>query len=125
MNLWLFGSIAISSLFVVWGWSVAAWLRREPLSHWNAALMLALAVDVGAIALFAASGVRASQLLAGDPTSAFFSGWMVIALSGLFASKGLLVWVACIRKGRQVLWLWPVYLASLLLWAGFCAVWRH
>ncbi len=121
MILWLIGAIALSSAFVIYGWTQAAWQHRQPISHWNSALVLALALDAGAIALAAVMGLSAGQLVSGEMPAGVWNPWMTGALAGLLVSKIMLVWVAALVKGRRYTWLWPAYWVAMIGWALFVA----
>ena len=122
VTLWLAGAIALSSAFIVAGWARAAWQHREPLSTWNAALMLAIGIDIGAISFAVIMGLRTWQLLTGALPPAFWNPWMMAGLSSLLLSKIILVWVASIERGRRHSWLWPFYWAIMAAWSLFCGI---
>ena len=58
MIFWLFGAVALASTFIIGGWSITAWRHRRPPSVWNSALLLAVAIDVGAVGVASLFGLR-------------------------------------------------------------------
>ena len=125
MILWLFGAVALSSAFIIGGWTIAAWQHRHPLSVWNMALMLAIALDIGAVGLTWGGGLRAWDILHNRDIAGSYEDGLAIGLAAGLVSKIVLIWVASVRKGPwRYTALWPTYWITLGLWSVFVGVVR-
>ena len=123
MILWLFGAVALASAFIIGGWSITAWRHRLPPSVWNSALLLAVAIDVGAIGVASLFGLRAADLYNGANIIGSYGEWITASLALILASKITLIWIASIRSNpRRFTALWPLYWLALGLWTIFVGV---
>lgn len=123
MNLWMFGLITLGSFFIVGSWTTQIWKHRKPASIFNAALMMAVALDVHAIGM-GMQGSAVISFILQDPghgrlrTPFFYFGCILI----IFA-KSLFVWIASLYEGKHYSQkLWWSYITSLVCWTIFCIV---
>lgn len=121
MMLFVFGQFVIAAAFIVWAYSEHAWRNRQPISIWNASLLMAMAMAMGTAGMALVLGVRAIDILSGIPLPTerpyiYMFGWGMV-----ITSLTMLVWVAALREGRaysQGLWL--SYIACSFAWGLFC-----
>jgi len=123
MNLWMFGLITLGSFFIVGSWTNQIWKHRSPPSIFNAALMMAVALDVHAIGM-GVQGSAVISFLLEEPgqerlkTPFFYFGCILI----IFA-KSLFVWIASLYEGKNYSQkLWWSYITSMVCWSIFCIV---
>ena len=125
MILWLFGAVALSSAFIIGGWTLTIWLHRRPLSVWNTGLLLAIALDLGALGVSSLFGLRVADLVNGANIIGSYGRWITVSLAIMLASKITLIWIASIRRNPQRFTaLWPTYWIVLGLWTAYVGVVR-
>lgn len=124
MILLVFGWMLVGSIYITAGWFRAGWRHRLPLSVYNAALMLALGMDLHALGMALTTYGRLEQILrdgasfgTDDPVYWFGAGMVI-------AGKTFFVWVASLGEGRTYSRkFWWSYWASLAAWMAFSMWW--
>ena len=121
MMLLIFGLMLIGSVYILAGWFRQGWRRRFPLSIYNAALAMALGMDLHAIGMMMTLYGRLEQILVDGHSFASDDPIYFIGASLVIAGKSLFVWVASMGEGqtysRKFWWSYWTLLAS---WSLFC-----
>lgn len=124
MTLWIFGLMVLGSVFIVGAWGRQAYKHRHPLSHYNAALLLAVGFDLHAVGTAVQTGVRVYDVFSGlvfgtELPSIYLAGSLLV-----IAGKSLFVWIAALKEGRDYSrGLWWSYVSLCAAWSGFAATW--
>lgn len=125
MILFAFGCIGIGSLFIFIGFVRQAWLYRVPSNVYNAALCMAIGMDLAALGMILQLGGRIYEIMfeAKDFDTLSPVYWLGVVM--LFAGKTFFVWVAAMGEGRKYSkpFIWS-YWAFLAAWAAF-VIWWH
>ena len=109
----------VGAAWVIGGAAVLTWRHRSALTWWNAALVLALGIELHAVGMTGQTGIRILDLLEGAvlPTHypvafGFFSGLVIVG-------KTCFVWLVAMRDGRDFRrWYWFSYWAAMLGWTA-------
>ena len=124
MILLAFGCLVIGSLFILAGWFRQGWKHRSPPSFYNAALVMAIGMDVHALGFALQLGGRIQQILLDgegfETASPVYWLGVVLILTG----KSLFVWLAALGEGRSYSkpFLFS-YWACLVAWSAFSFWW--
>lgn len=124
MILLAFGWLLIGSAFIVIGWFRHGWRHRYPPSFYNAALCMAIGMDLVSAGFMMQLGGRIQQILIGGESFATHSPIYWIGTVFMIIGKSLFVWLAALKEGRAYSkpFLWS-YWAFLAAWAAFTAWW--
>lgn len=117
MIFWLFGLIFIGAAWVIGGAAALAWKHRGRLTWWNAALVLALGIELHAIGMTGQTGIRLLDMTEGllFPTHYPIAFGFFTAL--LLLGKTCFVWLIAMRDGRTFRRVyWASYWLALLGW---------
>ncbi|MET0365175.1 MAG: hypothetical protein ABW169_11035 [Sphingobium sp.] len=120
---WLFGALAISSLFMVYGWAKALLQNGRPVSIWNGRFCITFGLLALSLGMAWWSGLRTFDLLAGAVDIGGAHPRQIAAALGLLLfSKALLVWTASVGSQRRIRSAWPAYLCALAMWTVWLGV---
>ena len=124
MILLAFGWLLIGCAYIFFGWLSEALKHTKRLSPFNAALVMAVCMNLLALGFILMFGGRIEQMLVDGSEFATESPVYWFGTVLIFFSKSGFVWLAALGEGRE--WSKPFvfsYLACLLAWAGFVTWW--
>lgn len=124
MILLVFGWMLIGSVFILGGWFRQGWRERYPVSIYNAALMMALGMDLHALGFTLQLYGRIEQIMI-DGASFYTDDPIYWAGSAMIiAGKTFFVWVASLGSGRSYSkkFIWS-YWACITAWGAIASVW--
>lgn len=124
MILLTFGWLAIGSMFILAGWFRHGWRHRHPLSFYNAALCMAVGMDLVSIGFAMQISGRVVQILFTDISLAIENPVYWLGMALMLAGKTFFVWIAALGEGRTYSkpFIWSYWL-SLAAWGAFSAWW--
>lgn len=126
MILLAFGWMLIGSVFIVGGWFRQGWRYRFPATQYNAALVLAVGMDLHALGFAMQLYGRIEQILFDGATFDSDDPIYWLGTLGILAGKTAFVWVAALKKGRDYSRPFVYsYGGCLAAWAVFVAWWHQ
>lgn len=124
MILLVFGLLTIASLFIVAGWFREGWRQRVPATVYNAALVMAVGMDLTAIGFAMQLSGRIWQIMVEGASFATDSPFYWIGTVAILAGKTCFVWIAALGEGRSYSRkFWWSYWLSMGAWCGFTILW--
>ena len=113
----LFGLMLIGSLFIFLGWLTCAVQERECWSRWNAALVMAIGIDVHAVGFALTLYGRLEQIFVDGRSFATEDPAYYLGAVLIIAGKTAFVWVAALGEGEEYSkTFWWSYVGAMLAW---------
>lgn len=124
MILLFFGLTLIGSAFILGAWWRQGWRNRLPVSIYNAALFLAIGMDLHAAGIVLTHGGRIWQILADGAVFATESWVYGTGAVLILAGKTIFVWIASMGEGETYSRrLWWSYWGAVAAWTAFTWSW--